>query len=136
MLVDPAEPLDVIVIATGSEVALAVEAAARVEARGINVRVVSMPSIDVFERQDVAYREAVLPSNLAARVAVEAGVTNFWYKYVGLHGKVVGIDTFGESAPAAVVFEHFGFSVEGVIKAIDEVLGYASEDPVAEVAAK
>jgi transketolase len=109
---------DVIVIATGSEVALAVAAA---DASDKNVRVVSMPSTDTFDAQDEAYRESVLPSSCKARVAVEAGVTDFWRKYVGLDGAVVGIDTFGESAPAGDLFKHFGFTVENVVDAINSV---------------
>ena len=109
---------DVMVIATGSEVALAVAAA---DASDKNVRVVSMPSTDTFDAQDEAYRESVLPSSCKARVAVEAGVTDFWRKYVGLDGAVVGIDTFGESAPAGDLFKHFGFTVENVVAAINSV---------------
>ncbi|NNJ95803.1 MAG: transketolase [Gammaproteobacteria bacterium] len=109
---------DVIVIATGSEVALALEAAA---ASGKNVRVVSMPSTDAFDAQDESYRESVLPSSCTARVAVEAGVTGFWRKYVGLDGAVIGIDTFGESAPAGDLFKHFGFTVDKVVDAINSV---------------
>jgi transketolase len=109
---------DVIVIATGSEVALAVAAA---DASDKNVRVVSMPSTDAFDSQDEAYRESVLPSSCKARVAVEAGVTDYWRKYVGLDGAVVGIDTFGESAPAGDLFKHFGFTVENVVAAINSV---------------
>jgi len=109
---------EVIVIATGSEVGLAMAAA---EASGKNVRVVSMPATDVFDSQDDAYRESVLPSSCTARVAVEAGVRDFWRKYVGLNGAVVGIDTFGESAPASDLFKHFGFTVENVASAINSV---------------
>ena len=109
---------EVIVIATGSEVGLAMAAA---EASGKNVRVVSMPATDVFDSQDEAYRESVLPSSCTARVAVEAGVRDFWRKYVGLNGAVVGIDTFGESAPAGDLFKHFGFTVENVASAINSV---------------
>jgi len=109
---------EAIVIATGSEVGLAMEAAA---ASGKNVRVVSMPSTDAFDAQDADYKESVLPSSVTARVAVEAGVTGFWQKYVGLQGKVIGIDTFGESAPAGDLFKHFGFTVENVVNAINEV---------------
>ncbi|MBT8438606.1 MAG: transketolase, partial [Gammaproteobacteria bacterium] len=108
---------EAIVIATGSEVGLAMEAAA---ASGKNVRVVSMPATDVFDAQDADYKESVLPSSVTARVAVEAGVTGFWQKYVGLQGKVIGIDTFGESAPAGDLFKHFGFTVENVVAAINE----------------
>jgi transketolase len=109
---------EVIVIATGSEVDLAMQAAAK---SGRNVRVISMPSTTVFDSQDDAYRESVLPSSVTARVAVEAGVTDFWRKYVGLNGQVIGIDTFGESAPAGDLFKQFGFTVENVIAAIDDV---------------
>ncbi|WP_038249365.1 transketolase [Ghiorsea bivora] len=109
---------DVIVIGTGSELNLAVEAAAASDKK---VRVVSMPSTNVFDEQDAAYKESVLPASVTSRVAVEAGVTGFWAKYVGLNGKVIGIDTFGESAPAGELFKMFGFTVEAVVSAIDEV---------------
>jgi transketolase len=109
---------DVIVIATGSEVGISVEAA---EASDKKVRVVSMPCTSVFDAQDEAYRESVLPAAVTARVAVEAAVTDGWWKYVGANGKVVGIDTFGESAPAGELFKLFGFTAENVGKAIDEV---------------
>ena len=111
---------DVIVIATGSEVGIAVEAAA---ASSKKVRVVSMPCTSVFDAQDADYKESVLPSSVTARVAVEAAVTAGWWKYVGSAGKVVGIDTFGESAPAGELFKLFGFTAENVGKAIDEVAG-------------
>ncbi len=111
---------DAIIIATGSEVGLAMQAADQLS--GKKIRVVSMPSTNVFDAQDDAYRESVLPSAIRARVAVEAGVTDGWIKYVGLDGKVVGIDTFGESAPAADLFKHFGFTVENVAKAVQSVL--------------
>jgi transketolase len=110
-----------ILIATGSEVDLAVKAAEQLAAQGVPVRVVSMPSTDVFDRQDAAYKAAVLPKGLP-RVAVEAGVTDIWYKYVGLDGAVVGIDTFGESAPAGVLFKHFGFTTDKVVAAVNSVL--------------
>jgi len=102
-----------ILIATGSEVGLAMDAAAQL---GDGVRVVSMPSTDVFDRQDAAYRDAVLPDACRRRVAIEAGVTDFWRKYVGLDGAVVGIDRFGASAPADALFPHFGFTVENVVR--------------------
>jgi transketolase len=111
---------DVIVIATGSEVGIAMEAA---EASSRKVRVVSMPCTSVFDAQDAAYRESVLPAAVTARVAVEAAVTDGWWKYVGSVGKVIGIDTFGESAPAGELFKLFGFTAENVGKAIDEVAG-------------
>ena len=113
---------EAIIIATGSEVGLAVDAAARLAGQGRRVRVVSMPSTDVFDAQDAAYRESVLPTVVTARVAVEAGVTPPWVRYVGLQGAVVGIDTFGESAPAEVVFEHFGFTVDNVVATVEKVM--------------
>lgn len=103
-----------ILIATGSEVELAMQSAAALALEGIAVRVVSMPCADVFDRQEAAYKASVLQRGLP-RVAIEAGVTAFWHKYVGLEGAVVGIDTFGESAPAPVLFKHFGFTVENVV---------------------
>jgi transketolase len=109
---------DVIVIATGSEVGIAMEAAA---ASSKKVRVVSMPCTSVFDAQDEAYKESVLPKAVTARVAVEAACTGGWWKYVGSNGKVIGIDTFGESAPAGELFKLFGFTAENVGKAIDEV---------------
>jgi transketolase len=113
---------DAIIIATGSEVALAMGAAEQLSGKGKKIRVVSMPSTDTFDDQDDAYREAVLPRNVTHRVAVEAGVTGYWAKYVGLDGKVVGIDSFGESAPAADVFKHFGFTVENVVAVVKALL--------------
>jgi transketolase len=110
-----------VLIATGSEVELAVKSAEELAKQGIPVRVVSMPSTDVFDRQDAAYKASVLPKGLP-RVAVEAGVTDFWHKYVGLEGGVVGIDTFGESAPAGVLFKHFGFTTERVVATVKSVL--------------
>jgi transketolase len=110
-----------VIIATGSEVPLALEAQKRLAEADVAVRVVSMPSSSVFDRQDAAYREAVLPRRLP-RVAVEAGVTDFWRKYVGVEGKVVGLDRFGESAPAGDLFKHFGFTAENVEKAVRSVL--------------
>jgi transketolase len=107
-----------IIIATGSEVQLALAAQKLLD---FPVRVVSMPSTDVFDRQDANYREAVLPKGMP-RVAVEAGVTDGWRKYVGLEGAVVGIDRFGESAPAADLFKHFGFTPENVVKAVRSVV--------------
>jgi transketolase len=110
-----------VIIATGSEVGLALAAQEQLAARGIALRVVSMPCTDVFDMQDRAWREAVLPPGLP-RVAVEAGVTAGWYKYVGLDGQVVGIDTYGESAPAGVLFKHFGLTAEHVAAAVEKVL--------------
>ncbi|CND61507.1 transketolase [Yersinia alsatica] len=115
VLKDCAGQPELIFIATGSEVELAVAAADQLTAAGRKVRVVSMPSTDAFDKQDAAYRESVLPSAVSARVAVEAGIADYWYKYVGLNGAVVGMTTFGESAPAELLFKEFGFTVENVV---------------------
>ena len=109
------------IIATGSEVAIAIDAQKLLAEQGIAVRVVSMPSTDVFDRQDDAWRASVLPKGMP-RVAVEAGVTAFWHKYVGLDGAVVGIDTYGESAPAGALFKYFGLTAEKVAEAVKRVL--------------
>ena len=114
--------LDAILIATGSEVALAVEAAERLQADGRGVRVVSMPCVELFDSQEAGYKETVLPSDVLARVAVEAGHTDFWYKYVGLDGRVVGMSSFGESAPAAALFQHFGLTADSVVTAVQDVI--------------
>jgi len=110
-----------VIIATGSEVQLALDAQKALADEGINVRVVSMPSTNVFDKQDQAYKDSVLPKGIN-RVSVEAGVTGGWYKYVGLEGAVVGMDCFGESAPAPELFKHFGFTTENVVKAVKGVL--------------
>lgn len=110
-----------ILIATGSEIELAVKSADELEKQGVAVRIVSMPSTDVFDRQDAEYKASVLTKGVP-RVAIEAGVTDFWYKYVGLEGGVIGIDTFGESAPAGVLFKHFGFTVDNVVAAVKKTL--------------
>ncbi|KFN42005.1 transketolase [Arenimonas metalli] len=118
VLSDPGEArFDVLLIATGSEVELAMEAMRRLAGDGIKARVVSMPSTEVFDRQPLEWREAVLPSWCRKRVAVEAGVTGFWHKYVGLDGAVVGIDTFGASAPADQLYAHFGITADAVVAA-------------------
>jgi len=109
------------IIATGSEVAIAIEAQKLLAEQGIAVRVVSMPSTDVFDQQDDAWRKSVLPKGMP-RVAVEAGVTAFWHKYVGLDGAVVGIDTYGESAPAGALFKHFGLTAEKVAEAVKRIV--------------
>ncbi|SFN60296.1 transketolase [Formivibrio citricus] len=114
VLRDCAGAPQLVLIATGSEVDLAVKAAEQLAAEGVQVRVVSMPCTNVFDKQDAKYRDAVLPKGVK-RLAIEAGVSDFWYKYVGLEGGVIGIDRFGESAPAGTLFKHFGFSVENVI---------------------
>jgi len=113
---------DAIIIATGSEVALAMDAAKQLSDEGKKIRVVSMPCTEVFDEQDEEYKESVLPSSVTARVAVEAGVTDFWYKYVGTGGRVIGIDRFGESAPAGELFPHFGFTVDNVVGAVKGVM--------------
>jgi transketolase len=115
-------PLDAVLIATGSEVGLAVTAAEQLTAAGRGVRVVSMPCAALFDAQEAGYREAVLPSEVLARVAVEAGHTDVWYKYVGLDGRVVGMSTYGESAPAAALYQHFGLTVDNVVAAVEEVI--------------
>ena len=122
ILKDPDGEPDAIIIATGSEVGLAIKAAAELEASGKKIRVVSMPSADTFDAQDEVYKASVLPGNRTPRIAVEAGVSDYWRKYVGLNGEVVGIDTFGESAPAGQLFEHFGFTVENVVKTVEGLL--------------
>lgn len=106
---------ELILIATGSEVGITVQAAEQLSAEGRQVRVVSMPSTDVFDKQDAAYRESVLPAAVSARVAVEAGIADYWYKYVGLNGAIIGMTTFGESAPAEQLFSEFGFTVDNVV---------------------
>ena len=113
---------EAIIIATGSEVELALKAADQLRAAGKKIRVVSMPSTNIFDAQDAAYRESVLPSAVTKRVAVEAGVTDGWWKYVGTNGKIVGLDRFGESAPAGQLFKEFGFTVENVVKNVEAVL--------------
>ncbi|EGT5695858.1 transketolase [Cronobacter sakazakii] len=114
---------DLILIATGSEVEIAVQAAEKLRGDGVAVRVVSLPSTDVFDAQDEAYRESVLPSDVSARVAVEAGIADYWYKYVGLKGAIVGMTGYGESAPAEKLFPYFGFTVENVVEKARKVLG-------------
>ncbi|OOE43462.1 transketolase [Salinivibrio kushneri] len=122
ILKDAAGKPDLILIATGSEVELAMESAAKLSEAGKQVRVVSMPSTDLFDKQDAAYRESVLPSDVTARIAIEAGIADYWYKYVGLDGRVVGMTTFGESAPADELFKLFGFTVENVVNTAEELL--------------
>ena len=122
VLKDSESKPDAIIIATGSEVGLAVNAAKLLKKSEIDVRVVSMPCVEVFEAQDKSYREEVLPPDVTGKVAVEAGSTGLWYKYVGAGGRVVGIDRFGESAPGGVLFEHFGFTAENVAGTVEEML--------------
>jgi transketolase len=113
---------DVLLIATGSEVALATGAAKALAADGVKARVISLPSTDVFDAQDADYRESVMPAGVKARVAVEAGVTAGWWRYVGPQGRVIGLDRFGASAPAGELFEHFGFTIDNVVAAVKETL--------------
>lgn len=118
---------ELILIATGSEVGLAMDAAERLEAQGRAVRVVSMPSTDAFDRQDAAYRQQVLPAEVGNRIAIEAGHRDFWYKYVGLEGRILGMSTFGESAPAGDLFKHFGFTVENLVNEAELLLDDAED---------
>ena len=121
VLADCAGAPQALILATGSEVQLAMGAQARLAGEGVRVRVVSMPSTSVFDRQDAAYRESVLPCGVP-RVAVEAGVSDYWRKYVGLEGAVIGIDRYGESAPGPELFKHFGFTVDNVVAAVKSVI--------------
>jgi transketolase len=113
---------DAIIIATGSEVQLAMDAAAELSGKGKQIRVVSMPCSEIFDAQDAEYRESVLPSDVPARVAVEALHMDFWYKYVGLDGRVVGMNSFGESAPGGELMRYFGFTVENVVTVVEDIL--------------
>lgn len=122
ILVDCELAIDAILISTGSEVSLAVLAAKQLQTEGFNIRVVSMPSTDVFQSQEAAYRDAVLPPAVKKRVAIEAGSTNYWYSWVGSEGAVVGIDRFGESAPGAAVFEALGITIDAVISTVKKIL--------------
>ncbi|MBO7912520.1 transketolase [Vibrio splendidus] len=122
ILKDCAGKPELIIIATGSEVELAVSAAAELTAEGKAVRVVSMPATDAFDKQNAEYRESVLPADVTVRIAVEAGIADFWYKYVGFGGKIIGMTTFGESAPAGELFKMFGFTTENVVNTAKELL--------------
>lgn len=122
ILTDSEGQPDAIIIATGSEVELALKAAEEIRATGKKIRVVSMPSTNIFDAQDAAYKESVLPAAVTQRVAVEAGVTDGWWKYVGTNGKILGLDRFGESAPAGQLFKEFGFTVENLVSIVKEVL--------------
>ncbi len=114
---------DIILIATGSEMEITLQAAEKLAGEGRNVRVVSLPSTDIFDARDEEYRESVLPSNVSARVAVEAGIADYWYKYVGLKGAIVGMTGYGESAPADKLFPFFGFTAENIVAKAHKVLG-------------
>ncbi|MCY1368309.1 Transketolase 1 [compost metagenome] len=122
MLKDSEGEPELILIATGSEVGLAVQAFDKLAAAGRKVRVVSMPSTNLFDQQDAAYKQAVLPVQVGARIAIEAAHADFWFKYVGLEGRVIGMTSFGESAPAAALFEHFGFTVDNIVATAEELL--------------
>ena len=113
---------ELILIATGSEVGLAQDTAAKLREQGKAVRVVSMPSTDVFDAQSAEYKQQVLPLEVTNRIAIEAGIADYWYKYVGLDGRVVGMTTFGESAPAGELFKEFGFTVDNILEVADELL--------------
>lgn len=123
ILSDYGKTPDIIFIATGSEVQLAMEAAQALQEQNIAVRVVSMPCADVFDRQDAAYKEKILPNAVRRRIALEAASADFWYKYTGLDGAVIGMTTFGESAPAGKLFPYYGFSLENVLAKAKEILG-------------
>jgi len=122
ILRDCAGTPDLILIATGSEIGLAQDAADTLSEKGAKVRVVSMPSTDLFDQQSAEYKQSVLPLEVSARVAIEASIADYWYKYVGLDGRIVGMETFGESAPAGQLFEEFGFTVENVVAVAEELL--------------
>ncbi|NGY05097.1 transketolase [Solimonas terrae] len=122
VLWEPKSAPEAVIIATGSEVQLAVKAAAQLADKGRAVRVVSMPCAEVFAQQDAAYRDTVLPPELRKRLAIEAGVSSYWRAFVGLDGDVLGIDSFGESAPASAVFKHFGFTVENLVERTEKLL--------------
>ena len=113
---------ELILIATGSEVSLAVQAADKLTEQGRKVRVVSMPCTSVFDAQDAAYKQQVLPVEVGARIAIEAAHADYWYKYVGLDGRIIGMTTYGESAPAGQLFEEFGFTVDNILSVAEELL--------------
>jgi transketolase len=113
---------DLILIATGSEIGLAQDAATKLREAGHKIRVVSMPSTDVFDQQSAEYKQGILPLEVSARIAIEASMADYWYKYVGIDGRVIGMTTFGESAPANQLFEEFGFTVDNILFVADELL--------------
>jgi transketolase len=122
ILLDTQSTPEAIIIATGSEVSLAISAAQALNQQGRQVRVVSMPSTDRFEQQDLTYKASILPNSIPLRIAIEAGNKDFWYRYVGNKGKVIGLDQFGESAPDKDVFKNFGFTTQNVIKTLNQLL--------------
>ena len=113
---------ELIIIATGSEVGLAITSAEKISAKGNKVRVVSMPCCEIFDAQDAHYKEYVLPGSTCNRIAIEAGHPAIWYRYTGLSGRVIGMDSYGESAPGADLFKHFGFTVSNVVEQAEELL--------------
>ena len=123
VLMDSAGPLEAIIIATGSEVAIAADAVRALQAKGRRVRLVSMPSTDTFDAQPESYREQVLPAGVTRRVAIEAGATQSWWRYVGLQGKVLGIDQFGASGKAPELYRHFGLTADNVTGSVERLLG-------------
>jgi transketolase len=128
VLRDCADAPQALIIATGSEVGIAVEASNILAGKEIAVRVISMPSTDVFDAQSASYRESVLPGSVKARVSVEAGVTDYWYKYIGDHGRAIGVNTYGMSAPYEQVYEYFGLTAKNVARAVEETIaGVAAE---------
>ena len=122
VLKDCAGEPELIIISTGSEIGLAVQGYEALTAQGRKVRVVSMPCTSVFDAQDAGYKQAVLPLQVSARIAIEAAHADYWYKYVGLEGRIIGMTTFGESAPAPALFEEFGFTLENVLETAAELL--------------
>jgi transketolase len=122
VLKDCAGEPELILIATGSEVGLAVQAFDKLTEQGRKVRVVSMPCTSVFDAQDAGYKQSVLPLQVSARIAIEAAHADYWYKYVGLEGRVIGMTTYGESAPAPALFEEFGFTLENILGQAEELL--------------
>ncbi len=132
VLRDCAHTPQALIIATGSEVALAVQAGEILEQKGIAVRVVSMPCTDVFDAQSPAYRESVLPASVKARVSVEAGVTDYWFKYIGNHGRAIGVDGFGLSAPYQKVYEHFRLNADSVVSAVEACIASEAATVAAE----
>jgi transketolase len=118
ILIDSGEKPDAIIISTGSEVELAYNVTQELNSKGQNIRLVSMPCTKIFDAQDIDYRDTVLPPDCRRRIAVEAGVSDYWRKYVGIDGQILGIDTFGESAPGPIVFEHFGLTETNLKKMV------------------
>ena len=110
------EKIDIILIATGSEVGITIEAANELEKKGIGTRVISMLSTEIFDKQSNDYKEEILPSTIEKRISIEAGSTSYWYKYLGINGKAIGINTFGESAPGGELLKYFGFTSQNIIE--------------------